>query len=468
MRRRRPARTRHRSSAGSSPARRCRRRCARNLAERGVAVKQCYAVAEAGVISYESDALEGMIVNEDMILEIVRPGTGDPVAEGEVGEVVVTTFNPRLSDDPACDRRHVGGAGRASRPAGAPTRASRAGWAAPTRPPRSRACSCGPSRSPRSRSATRSSTRVRLVVTREAEQDAMTLHAECAAPSDGFEADDRRDAAGRDQAQGCGEARRARQPAERRQGHRRRAAGGLTAVPASAAEPAAEEAALLRLRPCFVRLRPAEPAPAAACLLLLLLRFAARTRRALLRRGRDSGRCRCAAASRHRGLWRLDRIGGSAPVAVTMSRRGQAKSSARPAGASSGSPFTSTRVTTESAGGRSHRRRAEQRVAGSLRCGQRHDRACGRARRQPRRGRGRRRLRVRLGLLRQRRCDRRHARHHPADFAFGIMRELARTGAGEVRAVAGPQAPRLTFEVGTIIVVSVGLRRRTRPRCRCR
>src|SRR5437868_10412828 len=66
----------------------------KELGERGVAVKQCYAVAEAGVISYESDALEGMILNEDMILEIVRPGTGDPVADGEVGEVVVTTFNP--------------------------------------------------------------------------------------------------------------------------------------------------------------------------------------------------------------------------------------------------------------------------------------------------------------------------------------------------------------------------------------
>jgi len=64
------------------------------LKSRGVDVKQCYAVAEAGVISYESDALEGMILNEDMILEIVRPGTGDPVAEGEVGELVVTTLNP--------------------------------------------------------------------------------------------------------------------------------------------------------------------------------------------------------------------------------------------------------------------------------------------------------------------------------------------------------------------------------------
>lgn len=62
--------------------------------ERGVNVLQCYATAEAGVIAYESEALEGMIVDEGLILEIVRPGTGEPVPEGEVGEVVVTTFNP--------------------------------------------------------------------------------------------------------------------------------------------------------------------------------------------------------------------------------------------------------------------------------------------------------------------------------------------------------------------------------------
>jgi phenylacetate-CoA ligase len=61
---------------------------------RGVAVLQCYAVAEVGVIAYETAVLEGMVINEDMILEIVRPGTGDPVADGEVGEVVVTSFHP--------------------------------------------------------------------------------------------------------------------------------------------------------------------------------------------------------------------------------------------------------------------------------------------------------------------------------------------------------------------------------------
>jgi len=64
------------------------------LKGRGVAVYQAYATAELGVIAYETPALEGMIVNEGMILEIVKPGTGEPVAEGEVGEVVVTNFSP--------------------------------------------------------------------------------------------------------------------------------------------------------------------------------------------------------------------------------------------------------------------------------------------------------------------------------------------------------------------------------------
>ncbi len=63
-------------------------------AERGIACRQCYATADLGNIAYESEAQEGMIVDEGVIVEIVRPGTGDPVPEGEVGEVVVTTLNP--------------------------------------------------------------------------------------------------------------------------------------------------------------------------------------------------------------------------------------------------------------------------------------------------------------------------------------------------------------------------------------
>lgn len=63
-------------------------------ADRGVAVSQCYATADLGVIAYESAAQGGMIVNEDIIVEIVRPGTDDPVPHGEVGEMVVTSLNP--------------------------------------------------------------------------------------------------------------------------------------------------------------------------------------------------------------------------------------------------------------------------------------------------------------------------------------------------------------------------------------
>jgi phenylacetate-coenzyme A ligase PaaK-like adenylate-forming protein len=63
-------------------------------AERGVAVLQCYATADLGLIAYESEAREGMILDEGVLVEILRPGTGDPLPDGEVGEVVVTTFNP--------------------------------------------------------------------------------------------------------------------------------------------------------------------------------------------------------------------------------------------------------------------------------------------------------------------------------------------------------------------------------------
>ncbi|MBL8335119.1 MAG: AMP-binding protein [Rubrivivax sp.] len=63
------------------------------LAERGVAGYQCYATADVGVIAYETPAREGLVVDEGVIVEIVRPGTGDPVPDGEVGEVVVTVLH---------------------------------------------------------------------------------------------------------------------------------------------------------------------------------------------------------------------------------------------------------------------------------------------------------------------------------------------------------------------------------------
>ncbi len=60
----------------------------------GVDVYQCYATADLGLIAYETAAREGLVIDEGVIVEIVRPGTGDPVPEGEVGELVVTTLNP--------------------------------------------------------------------------------------------------------------------------------------------------------------------------------------------------------------------------------------------------------------------------------------------------------------------------------------------------------------------------------------
>ena len=71
----------------------------KSLGERGIRVMQSYATADLGLLAYESalpdgSVTEGMILDEDLVLEIVRPGTGDPVAAGEVGEVVITSFNP--------------------------------------------------------------------------------------------------------------------------------------------------------------------------------------------------------------------------------------------------------------------------------------------------------------------------------------------------------------------------------------
>jgi phenylacetate-CoA ligase len=150
------------------------------LGRRGVSVLQCYAVAEVGVIAYESEAREGMIVNENLIVEIVRPGTGDPLPEGEVGEVVVTSFNPdypmirlatgdlsALMDGRSpCGRTNIrikGWMGRADQTAkikGMFVHPRQVAEVAARHPELGR---------------------LRLVVGREGEQDTMTLLAECAA-----------------------------------------------------------------------------------------------------------------------------------------------------------------------------------------------------------------------------------------------------------------------------------------------
>jgi phenylacetate-CoA ligase len=64
------------------------------MTERGVNAYQCYATADVGLIAYETSARQGLVIDEGVIVEIVRPGTDDPVPEGEVGELVITSLNP--------------------------------------------------------------------------------------------------------------------------------------------------------------------------------------------------------------------------------------------------------------------------------------------------------------------------------------------------------------------------------------
>ncbi len=149
---------------------------------RGVAVLQCYATAELGVIAYESPAREGMIVNESVIVEIVRPGTGDPVADGEVGEVVVTSFNP---DYPMI--RLATGDLSALLPGLSPcgrTNARIKGWMGRAdQTAKVKGMFVHPKQIAELAARHPELKRLRLVVSRAAEQDAMTLMAECAAPA---------------------------------------------------------------------------------------------------------------------------------------------------------------------------------------------------------------------------------------------------------------------------------------------
>ena len=152
----------------------------------GVRAVQNYGTADIGLIAYESRALDGMIIDEGVVVEIVRPGTGDPVADGEVGDVVVTSLSPAyplvrfatgdlsavLAGPSPCgrtNRRIKGWMGRADQTTKVkgmfvhPKQVAEVGARHPE---------LG---------------RLRLVVGREAEQDTMTLVAECAAPGPAVE-----------------------------------------------------------------------------------------------------------------------------------------------------------------------------------------------------------------------------------------------------------------------------------------
>jgi phenylacetate-CoA ligase len=150
---------------------------------RGVDAYQSYGTADLGLVAYETPAREGMVVNEDIIFEIVRPGTGDPVADGEVGEVVVTTLDPHhpwirlalgdltaaLSGVSPCGRTNMrikgwlGRADQTTKVKGMFVRPEQIAEVGKRHPELGK---------------------LRLVVTRIGETDAMTLHAECATAGD--------------------------------------------------------------------------------------------------------------------------------------------------------------------------------------------------------------------------------------------------------------------------------------------
>jgi phenylacetate-CoA ligase len=150
---------------------------------RGIDAYQNFGTADLGIIAYETRAREGLVVNENIIVEIVRPGTGDPVAEGDVGEIVVTTLDPHhpvvrlalgdlsavLSGPSPCGRtsmRIKGWMGRADQTTkvkGMFVRPEQIAEIGKRHPELGR---------------------LRLIVTRDRETDAMTLSAETATPAD--------------------------------------------------------------------------------------------------------------------------------------------------------------------------------------------------------------------------------------------------------------------------------------------
>ncbi|WP_439361173.1 phenylacetate--CoA ligase family protein [Bradyrhizobium sp. DASA03007] len=150
---------------------------------RGIDAYQAFGTADLGLIAFETEAREGMVVNEDLILEIVKPGTGDPVAPGDVGEIVVTSLDPHhpwirlaLGDLTAtlpgvslCGRTNMrikGWMGRADQ-----TTKVKGMFVRPEQ-----VAEIGKRHSELGR--------LRLVVTRQGETDAMTLKAETTAASD--------------------------------------------------------------------------------------------------------------------------------------------------------------------------------------------------------------------------------------------------------------------------------------------
>jgi phenylacetate-CoA ligase len=153
------------------------------IKSRGVDAYQAFGTADLGLVAFETPARKGMTVNEDLILEIVKPGTGDPVAEGDVGEIVVTSLDPHhpwirlalgdltaaLPGNSPCGRTNMrikgwmGRADQTTKVKGMFVRPEQVAEIGKRHPELGR---------------------LRLVVSRAGESDLMTLRAECASPSE--------------------------------------------------------------------------------------------------------------------------------------------------------------------------------------------------------------------------------------------------------------------------------------------
>jgi phenylacetate-CoA ligase len=153
------------------------------IKSRGVDPYQAFGTADLGLIAFETPAREGMVVNEDLILEIVRPGTGDPVIEGDVGEIVVTSLDP----DHPWIRLAIGDLsavlpGRS--PCGRSNMRIRGWMGRADQTTKIKGMFVRPEQIAEIGKRHPELGRLRLVVTRQGELDAMTLEAECMSPSD--------------------------------------------------------------------------------------------------------------------------------------------------------------------------------------------------------------------------------------------------------------------------------------------
>jgi phenylacetate-CoA ligase len=155
----------------------------KEIKSHGIDAYQAFGTADLGLIAYETSARDGLVVNEDLILEIVRPGTGDPVAAGDVGEIVVTSLDPAhpwirlaIGDLSAA----LGGASPCGR-----TNMRIKGWMGRAdQTTKVKGMFVRPEQIAEIAKRHPELGRLRLVVGRDNEQDVMTLRCECAVPSE--------------------------------------------------------------------------------------------------------------------------------------------------------------------------------------------------------------------------------------------------------------------------------------------